>query len=75
VQCWIAENANLVRIEKESFSECHWLRSLCFPKDVEVVSEDCFRKWFSVFQLRFVSAESLKRLVGDSPVDEAVENL
>jgi hypothetical protein len=72
--CLIAENANLVRIETESFSECHSLMSFDVPKSVEVIGEDCFKRCLSLDRLKFGSGESLKRLVGDSALDEALEN-
>jgi hypothetical protein len=73
--CSIAENANLRRIEKESFSECYSLKSFYVPKHVEVIFEDCFKKCFSLSRLRFVSGESLKQLIGDSALDEALEQI
>jgi hypothetical protein len=73
--CSIAEDASLVRIENEAFSDCRSLKSFYVPKNLEVIGEDCFKRCCSLFRLRFVSAESLKSLIGDSMRAEALENI
>jgi hypothetical protein len=73
--CLIAEDANLRMIEKRAFSECRSLRSFCVPQRIEVIGENCFSKCISLHRLRLVSTESLNKLVGDSTLDEALENV
>jgi hypothetical protein len=72
--CLIAENANLRRIEKGAFFECQSISSFSIPKGIEVICDDCFKKCRSLCRLSFVSAETLKRLIGDFMLDEALEN-
>jgi hypothetical protein len=72
--CLLAENAHLVRIEKEAFSECCSLRSFCIPGSIEVIGETCFSECVSLRRLRFASGESLKRLMGACTLNEALDN-
>jgi hypothetical protein len=71
----VAETANLVRIEKEAFSECRSLRSFSITRNIEFIGENCFKKCFSLRRLRFVSGESLKKLMGDSTIDDVLETV
>jgi hypothetical protein len=73
--CIIAENASLVRIEEEAFSECFALRTFYIPRSLEVVGENCFKKCRSLRRLRFASGEFLNKFVGDFTLDEALEML
>jgi hypothetical protein len=70
----IAENAALGQIERGTFSECDSLRSFSIPKSVEAISEDCFKKCCSLHRLKFFSGESLKKLIGDFMLADALEN-
>jgi hypothetical protein len=71
--CLIARTANLVRIGQSAFSGCRSLRSFYVPLCVEVIGENCFQNCISLRQVRFASAESLNRLIGDSTLDEALK--
>jgi hypothetical protein len=71
--CVVAENAKLQRIEKEVFSGCSSLRSFDIPLNIELIGENCFQKCHSLRRLGFASRDSLKRLVGDSMLDEVLE--
>jgi hypothetical protein len=71
--CIIADKANVVRIEKEAFSKCFLLRSVYIPLRVEAIRENCFKKCRSLHLLRFVPSASLKTLIGDLTLDEAME--
>jgi hypothetical protein len=73
--CLIEENAHLQRIEREAFSECRSLRSFYVPLSVDSIGENCFNSCISLRRLKFASDKSLNRFVGDSPLDEAFENL
>jgi hypothetical protein len=73
--CVIAENARLLNIGKESFSECAKLRLFYAPRNVEGIGEDCFSNCRALPKLRFASEEALKKAVGDAALDDAFENL
>jgi hypothetical protein len=73
--CSVHENAMLVRIGKEAFAGCSCLRSFYVPKNVERIGEGCFKKCPSLFRLKFGSGETLKRIVSDRTLDEALEYL
>jgi hypothetical protein len=66
------ENASLVRMWKEAFADCHSLRSFCFPKTVREVDEDCFIRCGPLDLLIFDSGVSLKSIVGDVSLDDAL---
>jgi hypothetical protein len=65
----------LVRIGKEAFGGCSSLRSFYVPKSVEGIGEGCFKKCPSLFRLVFGSGETLRRIVGDTTLDEVLEDL
>jgi hypothetical protein len=73
--CSIADTANLQRIENEAFSECCCLRSFSVPVSIEELGENCFHRCPSLHQLRFVSGETLGKLVGDSTLDDWLEKV
>jgi hypothetical protein len=73
--CTIPENANLQRIEKEAFSGCRSLRSFFIPPCVEAIGENCFHKCVSLRRLKFASNESLKKVIGDFTLDEALDSM
>jgi hypothetical protein len=73
--CSIHEDALLTKIGKEAFAGCYSLRSLYVPKNVREIGENCFRKCPSLFGLGFGSGETLKRMVRDATLDEALEHL
>jgi hypothetical protein len=65
----------LVEIGREAFMGCCSLRSFYVPKNVERIGEDCFRKCPSLTELRFGSGATLKRIVTEKTLDEALEYL
>jgi hypothetical protein len=71
--CLLAENAHLVRIEREALSKCCSLRSFYIPRSIEVIGENCFSKCVSLRRLTFASGESLKRMADDLTLDEALD--
>jgi hypothetical protein len=71
--CVVAENANLVRIANEAFAGCCSLRAFYVPRSVEFIGENCFKSCVSLRRLRFVSGSSLKRLIGNSTLDDGLE--
>jgi hypothetical protein len=73
--CSIQETAMLVEIGREAFMKCCSLRSFYVPKNVERIGKDCFRKCPSLAGLRFGSGGTLKRIVTEKTLDEALEHL
>jgi hypothetical protein len=59
----------------EAFAECSSLISFGLPKTVEGIGENCFKKYLSLSRLKFGSGDSLKRIVRDLTLDEALEHL
>jgi hypothetical protein len=74
-ECSIHEEAMLVRIGDKAFAGCSCLRSFYVPKSVEEIGENCFKKCPSLFQLKFGSGGTLKKIVRDGTLDEALEHL
>jgi hypothetical protein len=68
------EEAALVMIGKKAIAECRSLRSFAVPAIVESIGQGCFAKCFALFRLRFGSANSLKRVVGEMKLDDALEH-
>jgi hypothetical protein len=64
-----------VKIGKEAFAHCRSLRSFCFPKTVREVGENCFVSCGPLHLLIFVSGVSLKEIVGNRTLDEALEHI
>jgi hypothetical protein len=74
-ECAIHRNAILVKIGQEAFEGCSCLRSFYVPKSVERIGENCFKKCPSLSRLRFGSGDTLKLMVRDRPLNEALEHL
>jgi hypothetical protein len=74
-ECSIHKGALLTAIGEEAFAGCSCLRSLYVPKKVEGIGENCFKECLSLFRLRFGSGDTLKRIVRDMTLDEALEHL
>jgi hypothetical protein len=72
--CLIAESANLRRIGKEAFAGCQSLRLFYISRSLKAIGENCFSNCVSLRRLRLVSGETLKRLIGDLTLDEALDN-
>jgi hypothetical protein len=74
-ECSIHKDGIHVRIGREAFTGCSCLRSFYVPKTVEVIGENGFKKCPSLFRLKFGSGDTLKRIVRDMTLDEALEHL
>jgi hypothetical protein len=74
-ECLVDEDAVLVKLGKEAFADCRSLRSFCFPKTVREIDRDCFVRCGPLHLLIFVSAGSLKSIVGDVMLDKALEDI
>jgi hypothetical protein len=71
----VPEDAILRKIGDEAFAGCTCLKFFYFPKNVESIGKNCFQKCPSLSRLRFGSGDTLKRIVGDTALDEALEHL
>jgi hypothetical protein len=74
-ECSIHKGAVLATIGQEAFAGCSCLRSFYVPKNAERIGENCFKKCPSLFRLRFGSGDTLKKIVRDLALDEALEHL
>jgi hypothetical protein len=73
--CLINENSNLVEIGEEAFAGCYCLRSFYVPKNVARIGANCFKECLSLFRLKFGSGDTLRRIVRDLTLDEALYDL
>jgi hypothetical protein len=74
-ECLISNDAVLVKIGKEAFADCRSLRSFYFPKTVREIDENSFVRCGPLQFLIFGSSVSLKNIVGDVSLDEALGNI
>jgi hypothetical protein len=74
-ECLMNSDAHLLKIGKEAFADCRSLRSFCFPKTVREIDENCFCGCGPLHLLVFETGESLKNIVGDGALDEALEHI
>jgi hypothetical protein len=56
-----------------AFAKCTSLRSFSIPRLVEELGSNCFNESICLYQLRFASSESLKMVIGDESVDDALD--
>jgi hypothetical protein len=73
-ECLMTEDANLVGIGKAAFAGCCSLRSFGIPRNVHRIGSDCFNGCCPLHRLRFGSGESVKKIVGDRTLDEALDH-
>jgi hypothetical protein len=73
-ECSSDKDAMLARIGEEAFAGCCSLRSFYVPKKVERIGENCFKKCPSLSRLKFGSGDTLKKIVRDRTLDEALEH-
>jgi hypothetical protein len=73
--CLIDENGTLVKIGKDAFSGCHCLESFSVPRGVEAIGQNSFKQCASLRQLKFQSAETLRKVVGNATLDEFLGQL
>jgi hypothetical protein len=71
--CLIEEDSSLVTIGVTAFAKCTSLRSFSIPRRVETIGDNCFIQCFYLYHLKFASSESLKRVVGDRSLEDAIE--
>jgi hypothetical protein len=73
--CRLDGNGLLFRIGKEAFAECCSLPSFDIPRNLEEVGRNCFINCVRLSWLRFFNGGSLKKIVGDVTVDDALDNI
>jgi hypothetical protein len=78
----IAKDSSLVTIGGRAFEKCistassdTSLRSFYIPRHVSEIGTNCFNKCHYLYLLEFGSSESLKRNVGDMPLDGALNKV
>jgi hypothetical protein len=69
----IAPNPVLGRIGVRAFAKCVTLRSFSIPRLVGEIGNNCFTECDYLYGLSFGSSESLKRVVNDRSLDDALE--
>jgi hypothetical protein len=72
--CLIDEDSSLVAIGATTFAKCTSLRSFSIPRRVEEIGRNCFNGCIHLDRLAFGSSESLKQVVGDRSLDEALDD-
>jgi hypothetical protein len=70
--CVMDRNSSLITIGSRAFAKCASLRSFDVPTEVGEIGSNCFSNCIYLYQLKFRSSESLKRVVGDRPLDDAL---
>jgi hypothetical protein len=71
-ECLIGEKSIVEGIGKEAFADCLSLRSFSIPKTVEEIGENCFHGCGCLHRLRFGSRESLKSIIAEETLDQAL---
>jgi hypothetical protein len=70
--CFLNEDSSLVAIGATAFAKCASLRSFDIPGQVGEIGSNCFTKCNYLYRLRFHSSESLKKVIGDRSLDDAL---
>jgi hypothetical protein len=73
--CLLDENGSLVRIGKEAFAKCSSLRFIEVPKSIESIGQNCFAEADVLCGLKFGSANSLRRVFGETSLNNALDNI
>jgi hypothetical protein len=70
-----AFDESLSEIGNGAFAKCNFLVSFDVPGGVKSIGRNCFAKCPVLYRLRFGSSESLRRIVGDPTLSQAVVHL
>jgi hypothetical protein len=73
--CAVDENKSFLRIEKQVFADCRLLKSFYVLAGIGRIGEDSLRRYGSILVLTFASRESLKKIVGELMLDEALQHI
>jgi hypothetical protein len=71
--CLFDEGSSLAAIGPMAFAKCISLRSFGIPGLVDEIGRNCFKKCVHLYRLKFRSLESLKNLLGDRRLDDALD--
>jgi hypothetical protein len=71
--CLISQNSSLVTIGARAFAKCTSLRSFDIPPQVGEIGMNCFSECNCLHRLKFMSSESLARILGARSLDECLE--
>jgi hypothetical protein len=69
--CLIANNSRLIAIGAEAFAKRTSLRLFSLPPLVGEIGSKCFSEGIYLYELKFMSSECLKRVIGDRLLDGA----
>jgi hypothetical protein len=70
--CFIANDSSLVMIGNRAFAKCTSLRSFSIPSLIESIGSQCFKKCIYLYRLKFNSSESVRRVICNRPLDNAL---
>jgi hypothetical protein len=70
--CVMDQKSLLVTIGAKAFAKCTSLRSFDIPRLVREIGSGCFNESVHLYQLKFGSSESLKRVIGYRSLDDAL---
>jgi hypothetical protein len=73
--CSISRNSSLVAIGARAFAKCTSLSSFSIPPRFAEIGNNCFRECIYLYRLKFMSSESLARVVGDRSLDDILEGI
>jgi hypothetical protein len=71
--CLIADKYRLVSIGARAFAKCTSLRSFSVPPLVGEINSTCFTECIHLYELKFMSSECLKRVIGDRLLDDVLD--
>jgi hypothetical protein len=70
--CFIAKDSSLVTIGFRAFAKCSSLRSFFIPRLVEKIGRQCFAECIYLYRLKFLSSESLQRVIDERVLDDVL---
>jgi hypothetical protein len=73
--CLMNEDSSLAKISEMAFANCTSLRSFYVPRRIGAIGSNCFNECIYLYQLTFGSSQSLKRVIGDRLLDDALDDI
>jgi hypothetical protein len=71
--CLMDEDSSLVSIGVTAFAKCTSLRSFSVPFHVGEIGSRCFSECIHLYGLNFMSSESVRRIIGDESLGDALD--